>query len=103
MHGYSSEIIYKYYTYKLSQKITAKAYDNKNIADLLTKGITSNNINQWLASKCESCSSNYATFGVRIIYDGDVNNAGIFCSYNKNLTGNMRVRPIIILNSDVQL
>ena len=40
--------------------------------DLLTKGTTNNNINQWLASRCDSCSSNYATFGVRIIYDGDV-------------------------------
>lgn len=36
--GYSPEITYEYYTYKISQKITTTAKDNKKISDLLTKG-----------------------------------------------------------------
>ena len=101
--GYSPELTYTYYYYTISSKVNKTAIDGTSMADLLSKGTTSSNINQWMASSCVNCYSNYAGFYVRFIYSGRVNGDYVFISYGGSDYRDRRVRPVVSLKSNIQL
>ena len=105
--GYSPELTYTSYGYTISSKVTQTAKDGTSIANILSKGSTSSNINQWLASSCVYCSSDGANFDVRFnvreIPNGNVNYYGLFNSYGGSSSTKGRVRPVVSLKSNVNL
>lgn len=94
----SEKIENTYYRYTISSKIT-----DTSIANMITKGTGESNITQWLASHTVKCESNNANFDMRILFFGEVN--GYFLYGTNNNTGNLNwnVRPVVSLQSNIQL
>lgn len=101
--GYSPELTCTYYGYAISSKVTQIAKDGTSIANILSKGSTSSNISQWLASSCVNCASNEVGFDVRDINVGNVHNNYLFNSYGRGYNSDRRVRPVVSLKSNVNL
>ncbi len=64
---------------------------------------TSNYASYWLSSRCVDCYSGYAYFSVRFVNDGDVYRYGMF--YSSGNTGGYACafRPVVSLESNIQL
>ena len=62
--GTSSEIVCTLYGYTISERITQIAKDGKSMSELISKGTTSNDLDQWLASNVIRPSENYVYFRV---------------------------------------
>ena len=101
--GYSPELTYTYYSYTISSKVTQTAKDGTSIANILSKGSTSSDINQWLASSCVSCGGYDVGFRVRNINGGSVDRDCLFSSNGYSSSSNRRVRPVVSLKSNVNL
>ena len=101
--GYSPELTYTYYYYAISSKVTQIAKDGTSIANILSKGSTRSDINQWLASSCVGCSSSNVGFLVRWIHYGNVYNYCLFISDGNSYDGYGRVHPVVSLKSNVNL
>ena len=101
--GYSPELTFTYYGYAISSKVTQTAKDGTSIANILSKGSTSSNINQWLASGCVDCNSNYVNLYVRNICSGSVGGGTLFDSSGSGSSNYRRVRPVVSLKSNVNL
>ena len=101
--GYSPELTFTYYGYAISSKVTQTAKDGTSIANILSKGSTSSNIKQWLASSCVYCDSINVGFDVRIIDGGYVGGNYLFDSCGSSGSDLRRVRPVVSLKSNVNL
>lgn len=101
--GYSEELFYTDYSYRITLKVTQIAKDGTNIANLICKGTSNSNVAQWLASTYIYCSD-YVNFGLRAITGDYVSNYVDTC--NSTIDGGQDeryVRPVIVLESNVRL
>ena len=57
----------------------------------------------WMLSRCVFANSNYAFFGVRIVDSGDVGASSLYASFGNEVSGVYAFRPVITLNSNVQI
>ena len=103
--GYSPELTYMYYGYKLSDKINKAATDGKSIADLLSKGTSNRYIGQWLASPIVTAVTYNASFGFRYLWEGNLGWEAMWSSNDRSTSSNRDVfiRPVVVLSSDVKL
>ena len=102
--GTSEPLEYTCYYYTVSDKVKKTASDGKSIADIITKGKGTSNVNQWLASCCVVCNSYDAHFGVRNLYNVYVNGNYLYYSYgDSGYSYGYRLRPVVSLKSDIQL
>ena len=97
--GESPELTDTNYYYYFSSKIT-----KTNISNLISKGTKSSYQNQWLASSCVHCRSSFgASFAMRWIRDGAVGRADLCESFEGFSSENKLVRPVVTLESNIQL
>lgn len=89
------------YDYSAQNKIASNM--STDIANMITKGTTSSNINQWLSSRCIRCTIGGAGFNFHYLRGGNVNSNYLFASGFGNYTFSFRVRPVVSLKSDIQL
>ena len=91
-----------YYEYPVQNKIANTM--STDIANMITKGTTSSNINQWLSSRCVYCDRDQVAFGVRSLTDGKVYGSNdLLRSGIGAFPRGQRVRPVVSLESDIQL
>ena len=64
---------------------------------------TSNYASYWLSSRCVCCYSSNASFSVRIVYGGYVGYYGMFYSSGSAGGGTYAFRPVVSLESNIQL
>lgn len=57
----------------------------------------------WMSSRCVHAYSRYASFGVRLVDSGDVGAIGLYHSRGSGVPGDSAFRPVITLNSNVQI
>ena len=101
--GYSQEIIYTGYHYNIYTKIKQITHDEKQIADLLCKGLSQNNVEQWLSNSCVGANKLMAFFGIYHIGDYTMLNHSLFYSNEECYNYNKRIRPVVTLKSNVKL
>ncbi len=103
----TKELEYTYYNYNIANNITTEdgytSEEATNISNMITKGTGTSNIAHWLASRCVSCKSINANFGVRGVFSGCVSCHNLFNSSDGFGFGNFRVRPVVSLASDIQI
>ena len=103
----TKELENTYYGYNIANNITTEdgytTEEATNISNMITKGTTSSNISQWLASRCVYCYSSYAYFRVRYVLSGGVFLSTLFCSNEDFNCLGYRVRPVVSLASDIQI
>ena len=75
--------------------------DSKYYELLINNG--SNYATYWMSSRCVHAYSNGADFHVRRVYSGDVNAYGLFLSIGDERPRAYAFRPVITLNSNVQI
>lgn len=100
------EFISTHYAYFISNKIKYKIENNTiSLADLITKGEgNSDYIIQYLASTRITCFDIKVAFAVAVLGSGSIGGANLRVSNDtKNYTCSYSFRPVVILNSDVQL
>ena len=101
--GYSLEIVYTEYHYNIYGKIKKTTYDGKTIADLLCKGSSQNNIEQWLSNSYVGANKLMASFGIYYIGDYSALNRALYYSNEECFNYNRYIRPVVILKSNVKL
>ena len=65
--------------------------------------IESNDLTYWMSSRCVYSSSNLAGFYVFVLYSGNVGAINLYLSDGRGAPRNYSFRPVITLNSNVQL
>ena len=93
---------YTSYSYTVADKVKQTTSDEKKMSDIILNGTGVTAVNQWLASRCVYCGSNYAGFDVRRV-DSDVTASLLYYSNGKPNSISCRVRPVVTLKSDIQL
>ena len=63
----------------------------------------SNYSSYWLSSRYVGCNANYIDFSIRTIKNGGINGSWMFYSTGNVDGGTYALRPVVTLNSDVQL
>ena len=96
------------YKYIISDYVTQTASDGTKISEIITNGTDSSNVSQWLASRYTYPMSSYVHFGVGILNSSNVNNlaprANSICtSIETGYSHSYRIRPVVTLQSDIQL
>lgn len=86
------------YVYTISNEISDTA-----IANMIAKGTGVNSVSFWLASPYVGCGSCNAYFYVRCVYSGFVSSYSLFNSDDSSNNCSSRVRPVVSLNSDIQI
>ena len=89
------------YDYSAQNKIASNM--STDIANMITMGTSSANINQWLSSRCIRCTIAGAGFNFHYLNGGNVNSNYLYSSGGNNYTFSFRVRPVVSLKSDIQL
>ena len=92
---------YTHYLYSAQDKIASNM--STYIANMITKGTTSSNINQWLSSRCVYCGTDRANFSIRVLRYGDVSSNTLFSSDVLSIDYSYRVRPVVSLKSNISL
>ena len=98
--GRSLEDTYYYYT--VPDKVTQITSDGKKMSDIISNGTGSSYVYQWLASRCVRCVSGYAYFYVHYV-SSRVNSDALYYSGGNSDGSYYRVRPVVSLESDIQL
>ena len=93
---------YTYYYYTIADKVKQITSDGKKMSDIISNGTGSSAVYQWLASRCVVCYSDGAGFDVRLVCS-IVNSNYLYYSYGNSNHINYRVRPVVSLESDIQL
>ena len=94
----SEEIENTTYVYTISSQIT-----DTNIVNMITKGTGNSNLVQWIASCAVNCSSGYAGFRVRNLYNGNMSYDALYESNGNFNNLSFTVRPVVSLKTNVQL
>ena len=93
-----SEEIEKTYSYSISSEIT-----DINIANMITKGTGDSNVAQWLVSHSEYGSTLAVFFGIQSVINDNVGYTNLGRSNDTTMSGGRAVRPIVTLQSNIQL
>ena len=76
------------------------------MSDIISNGTGTSSVTQWLASRTVFCFSGFASFDVRGLSD-PVYRHSLYesngYSYTYSYTRDLRVRPVVSLESDIQL
>ncbi len=104
----TKELEHTSYSYNIANNITTEdgytSEEATNISNMITKGTGTSNISQWLASRCVFCNSDYARFEVHyLLNSGDIRCDGLFYSDGSCKLSKYYVRPVVSLESDVQV
>ncbi len=94
----SSNIKYSFYGYTIENYI-----NNTKISDLISKGISDNNVSQWLATNYRSCNGESTYFWMHAIINGKVANRDLYYSNNINGNNGVKVRPVVIISTNTVL
>ena len=94
----SLEVKYTYW----GKTMTANDFKDSKYYELFINN-GSNYSTYWMSSRCVDAVSNYAVFGVRSVSCGVVNASGLFDSIGGEASPAYAFRPIITLNSNVQI
>ena len=94
-----------YYNYNVSDKVNQTTSDGKKMSDIISNGTGSYAVNQWLASRCVMDSfGERAYFCVRSMHGiVDVQELYYSYDYSSKYSSNAHVRPVVTLESDIQL
>ena len=96
-----------YYSYSIASNITTDdgftSEEATAISNMISKGTGTSNVSQWLASRCVSCYTSYASFAVCYVFSGSVGGDYLYSSYGRGNTPSYRVRPVVSLKSDIQI
>lgn len=93
-----------YYNYDLSDYIDETTVSGQSLIDMLVKGTESRGINQFLASRYIGGTWPFTSFGFwRLREFEDVGGSATYYSYGTNASDRYRVRPVVTLQSDIQL
>ena len=95
----SEEIEKTDYFYNISSEMA----DNTDIANMITKGTGDSNITQWLASRAVNCSSYFTLFNMHGVNNGDVITRYLYYSNGDSISPSGAVRPVVTLESNIQL
>ena len=97
-------IKYTYYSYTVADKVKQTTSDGKKMSDIISNGTESSTGYQWLASRLVYCSSGYyASFDVRSVWTNVGLTTSIYLSSGYSYSSDYRVRPVVSLESDIQL
>ena len=91
-----------YYYYIVVGKVKQTTSDGKKMSDVISNGTGSSDVTQWLASRCIQCCDYGALFWVRTV-DMAVGNIRLYNSNGISGSHNYCVRPVVTLESDIQL
>ena len=92
-----------YYSYNITDNVKQITSDGKKMSDIITKGTESGSVAQWLASRCVHCSSDCASFYVRVGYTNVNYTSALYYSSDGYSNYSSRVRPVVSLESNIQL
>ena len=102
--GYSPEIVRDLFNIdNLSDVISTNIGNYNIISQLITKGTSDRNIEQWLSSSCCAPFGNFAPFNIRILTSGTMGNCMTYVSTGHQYSFYARVRPVVTLKSDINL
>ena len=90
-----------WYYYIVADKVKQTTSDGKKMSDIISNGTGSSEVFQWLASRCVWCTD-YASFRVRYVYSR-VYDGNLYYSYGSSGSYSYRVRPVVSLESNIQL
>ena len=90
------------YVYTVADKVKQTTSDGKNMSDIISKGTGSSATAQWLASRIVGCMFERANFCVRYVYNF-VSDYYMYSSNGDSHSHSYRVRPVVTLESDIQL
>ena len=91
------------YYYNVADKVKQTTSDEKKMSDIISNGTGSSyDVSQWLASRCVSFDFRGAYFYVRSVTSG-VGYWPSFNSYGDSYSNYNRVRPVVSLESNIQL
>ena len=97
---------YTTYAYNVADKVKQTTSDGKKMSDIISNGTGTSSVTQWLASRTVFCFSGFASFDVRGLSD-PVYRHSLYesngYSYTYSYTRDLRVRPVVSLESDIQL
>ena len=97
----TKELEHTYYRYSIVNNITTEdgytSEEATNISNMIIKN------EQWLASHCAGCNSTTASFSVGMVYGNQVDFYTMFIAYGFFHSYNCSVRPVVSLESDVQI
>ena len=103
----TKELEYTYYSYNIANNITTEdgytSEETTNISNMIINGTTSSCIVQWLATRSVFCNSSYAVFIVHYVLGYDVGGSRLFSSDEYFDFSHYRVRPVVSLESDIQI
>ena len=94
-----------YYNYNVSAKVNQITSDGKKMSDIISNGTKTFFLDQWLASRCVMDSfGERAYFCVRSMFGiVDVQELYYSYDYSSKYSSNACVRPVVTLESDIQL
>ena len=95
----ATSILKKTYWYK---SMTSEDFKDSKYYELLINN-GSNYATYWMSSRCVDAYSGTAGFNVRVVISGDVNASSLFNSYDGEGSRDYAFRPVITLNSNVQI
>ena len=98
--GRSVENTYYYYT--VANKVQQTTSDGKKMSDIISNVTGSGSKSQWLASRSVYCGNSFANFDVCCEYVY-VNSTELYNSDGYSSIKYNRVRPVVSLESDIQL
>ena len=93
---------FTYYSYTVADKVKQITSDGKKMSDIISNGTGSSAVTQWLASRCVRSSID-AYFNVRYVNSGVGSPRALFCSTGLSPSFDYYVRPVVFLESDIQL
>ena len=88
-------------TYWYKSMASTDFTDSKYYTLFINNG--SNLATYWLSSRCVDCNSSYADFFVRFVYNGYVDSYFMFSSYGYTDGRTYAFRPVVSLESNIQL
>lgn len=80
---------------------TPNYFDSKDWYDLIFG--ENQEYQYWLASRCTWVTKDYAGYDIRFVDKGQLASNGMSNSYNGRFTQSMYLRPIVTLNSNIQI
>ena len=93
---------YTYYNYLVEDEVKQITSDGKKMSDIISNGTEDGVVYQWLASRCVSCYQEGARFYVDFVYSNGYGGI-LYTSDGNSYGGNYSIRPVVTLESDIQL
>ena len=93
---------YTHYSYTVANKVQQTTSDGKKMSDIISNGTGSSAVTQWLASCCIQVNFDNVRFNVRS-FNSVLYHYYLYISNGSSYSGNVSIRPVVTLKSDIQL